>query len=96
MKVRYINGGGVRLKDDLQFYIFLLHLIRLLIKSKRHLHAKHLAIGIQLTFYCSKITKLQVIPGRISALVTAAMQAVITHDIITRSGDIYTTCQHIL
>ena len=35
-----------------------------------------------MTFYCSKITKLQVIPGRSSALVTAAMQAVITHDII--------------
>lgn len=56
---------------------------------------QHLAIGNQLTFYCSKFIKPASHP--LQDQCTAALQAVITHEIITRSGGTFTQlCQHIL
>ena len=66
------------LKDDLQFYIFLPPLMRLFIKSKRHLPAlsdqKSIDLLLQLNYKTASHQD----------KCTAALQAVITHEIITR------------
>ena len=79
-------------KDDLQFYVFLLPFMRLFIKSKRHFAALSYRKSIDLLLHLNYKTA----SHHLQDQSTAALQAAITHEIISRSGGTFTQlCQQI-